>query len=358
MANPEHVKLVRKGARAVNRRRQARSSEYLDLSGANLGGIDLAEGNLREVDLRGANLAGADLSGANLDRGNLSDTNLQDANFFTWQAYSDDALLTGRALEATLRFANLCGADLRGACLVGANLHGSRLDGADLSGALIGGTVLTGVDMSTVIGLSEVKHDFWSSIGVDTLMASFRPAGDKPAAELTAFFLGAAVPEELLKEMPRILDGVRSCACFISYGQPDVAFATELRQELGARGVSCWLYDMDKTPGEQTWSEIGVRRREADKMIVLCSAAALVRPGVRKEIEEQIDEDQTKLIPISLDDLWREKGFVVERDGRDLKPFLLGRNYVDFVNKPHEEALQELLRGLRRARTVTPTDAT
>ncbi len=36
------------------------------------------------------------------------------------------------------------------------------------------------------------------------------------------------------------------------------------------------------------------------------------------------------------------------RDGRDLKPFLLDRNYADFANLPYEEALERLLTGLRR----------
>lgn len=92
--------------------------------------------------------------------------------------------------------------------------------------------------------------------------------------------------------------------------------------DLKARGVRSWLYDLDATPGEKTWREISIRRREADKMIVLCSAGTLVRNGALREIEEQIDEDADKIVPISLDKIWKDPGFAVKRGDRDLKPFL------------------------------------
>lgn len=79
-------------------------------------------------------------------------------------------------------------------------------------------------------------------------------------------------------------------------------------------------------------------------MVVLCSVAALVRDGVLKEIEEQIDEDPDKMVPISLDNLWKERGFRVMRGDRDLKPLLLDKNYADFAKLPYEEALAQLLR--------------
>ena len=92
------------------------------------------------------------------------------------------------------------------------------------------------------------------------------------------------------------------------------------------------------------------KRREAEKMIVLCSAKALIRDGVLKEIEEQIDEDPDKIVPISLDDTWKESGFPVKRGQRDLKPFLVERNYADFGDKSkYEDALDRLLNGIERA---------
>ncbi len=136
--------------------------------------------------------------------------------------------------------------------------------------------------------------------------------------------------------------------CFISYGQPDLEMAKRLRSDLKKAGVSCWLYGMDKTVGERTWPEISHQMREADKVVVLCSAAALDRDGFKKEIERQIDGDAAKLVPISLDNIWKEPGFHIRRGRSNLKPFLEERNYADFANLPYADALAELLVGLRR----------
>lgn len=85
-------------------------------------------------------------------------------------------------------------------------------------------------------------------------------------------------------------------------------------------------------------------------MIVLCSAGTLVRNGALREIEEQIDEDADKIVPISLDKIWKDPGFAVKRGDRDLKPFLLQRNYIDFNTKRsrlYEKSLQRLLGALK-----------
>ena len=84
------------------------------------------------------------------------------------------------------------------------------------------------------------------------------------------------------------------CYCFVCYGVPDKEFAERLVDDLRKFGVPCWLYSMDYTSGEWTWREITQKRREADKMIVLCSAKSLIRGDVLKEIEEQIDETPEK----------------------------------------------------------------
>ncbi|MBI4504552.1 MAG: hypothetical protein HY691_03375 [Chloroflexi bacterium] len=79
-----------------------------------------------------------------------------------------------------------------------------------------------------------------------------------------------------------------------------------------------------------------------------------MRDAVKKEIEEQIDEDRDKIVSISLDDDWRQPGFEVRRgQGRDLKPFLLERNYADFADPSrYDEQLAVLLdKALRRRDT-------
>jgi len=322
MANPEHVEIVRQGAEAIAKWRRWHPTKYLVLSGADLAGADLAGTDLSNADLGGADLAEADVTGANLR--------------LAW---------LGRA---NLSFANLRGANLSKAFLNNAIFHASFVDDADFSNARLGYSLLAAVDLSRARGLATVDHGAPSSVGVDTLLLSLLGAGNQLTPELRTFFRGAGVPEELLNEITRIAAEVKYDSCFIAYGEPNKEFARKLCEDLEYRSVSCWLYDMDGTPGERTWGEIERKRREAEKVVVLCSAAALVRDGVLKEIEAQIDEDPDKMVPISLDDLWKESGFRVTRGSRDLKPHLLERNYADFAKSDYNEALERLLRSLRR----------
>jgi len=328
MANPEHLEIVEKGKAAIKQWRKQHPKERLDLSesdfsGANLIGANLRKANLSTADLIGANLYMADLSGADLSESDLGD--------------------------ADLSLANLSKANLSKADLFRANLFGADLREVNLSEAICLVTLFSLCDISSAKGLGSVVHEGPSTIGVDTLIRSFRGAGNRITSEMETFFLGAGVPKNLLAELPRILGQVKYCTAFICYGEPDLSFAKRLTQDLKNKGVSCWLYSMDATPGERTWKEIVERRREAEKMIALCSAEALVRDGVLKEIEEQKDEDPDKMVPISLNDLWKVDGFRVMRGSRDLKHFLLNRNYADFSDPAsYEKSLERLLRGLER----------
>ena len=322
MANDEHVRVVRQGAEAIAEWRLSNPTEGLDLSAA---------------DLAKADLAGAALSFANLDKAYLFAANLSWAN------------LRGAWLgEANLIFADLTRANLSETQLKGVNFYGCIVSDTDFSNAELGYSSLAYVDLSRARGLATVHHRAPSSVGVDTLLLALLQAGNELTPELRTFFRSAGVPAELLEALPRIVAAVQYYSCFVAYGQCDVAFARELCEHLTGKGVSCWLYEMHATPGERTWTEIVRKRREADKVVVVCSAAALVRDGVLKEIEEQVDEDPDKIVPISLDDLWKASGFKVTRADRDLKPYLLERNYADFANLAYEEALRRLLRGLRR----------
>jgi 1-acyl-sn-glycerol-3-phosphate acyltransferase len=130
-------------------------------------------------------------------------------------------------------------------------------------------------------------------------------------------------------------------------------FAKKLCEDLKARGVSCWFFPEDAKVGSPLWREIGKARRGADKVIITCSADSLVRDGLLKEIEETADDDPSRLVPISLDNIWREQGFLAPRGARDLKPFLLNQIYADFVGwekdeKTYQKGLEKLLKGLER----------
>lgn len=138
-------------------------------------------------------------------------------------------------------------------------------------------------------------------------------------------------------------------SCFISYGQDDVGFAERLYKDLRQRGVSAWMYKMDSLPGERTWDEIDRWRREAERVLVLCSTASLTRDGVLKELERQKDEDPDKIIPISLDSIWKRRYFTIMRGEEDLGPWLRERNYADFESEQsYLESLGKLLSALKR----------
>ena len=315
MANPEHVAVVKQGVKTIAQWRLQHPEETLDLSGADLSTADLSTADLSRANLSGADLSTADLFGANLQLAYLSDADL---------------------FEADLNLADL--------------------SGADLANARFGFTTVGDCDLSQSTGLDSVAHEYSSSIGIDTLVASFRGAGNTWTPQLMAFFLGAGVPRQLLDALPDIVREIKYQTCFISYGEPDRPFAEKLREDLVARGVSCWLFSTDHTPGERTRREIGQKRREADKMVVIFSVGSLVSEGARKEIEEQIDEDPDKLIPISLDETWKKPGFKVVREGRDLKPDLTGLNYADFGDPlRYEASLERLLKVLERKDRQVPS---
>ena len=306
MANHDHVIIVLQGVDAIREWRRNNPIEHLDLAGANLvdadlSGADLSEAVLVEANLRGANLSGADLALADLREAGLSYSILRSVN----------------------------------------------IPRADLVDARLGETSFVGCGLSDAKGLETVRHERPSHVDVDTLSISFRSAGNKFTPELKMFFTKAGVPEELLNALPQILAEIKYCRTFVAYGEPDRGFAERLVDDLRSRGVPCWIYPTDHTVGERIWCEIDQSRREAEKMVVLCSAKSLICDGLLKEVKTQMDEDPDKMVPVSLDTLWQEKGFLVMRAGRDLKPFLLGKNYANFHSEPdYEKSLSKLLKGL------------
>ena len=122
---------------------------------------------------------------------------------------------------------------------------------------------------------------------------------------------------------------------FISYGEPDSDFALKLRNELTRYDVDCWLYQLDATDGRRSWEEITEEIHQRDRTIVVCSRDALVREGSLKEIETVIDHDLSKIMCVSVDVHWQAPGFHVRRGTRDLKAYLLERNYADFTHSRH-----------------------
>jgi uncharacterized protein YjbI with pentapeptide repeats len=137
MAKAEHVEIVRQGAEAIRKWREAHSGIRLDLRA-----VDLSLAPLRGADLREADFSGADLVGANLEEADLGGADLQGGDL-------DAANLAGARLrQANLSGAKLSCADLRRADLEGADLRRADVGVADLRGAHLGKAHLGGADLS------------------------------------------------------------------------------------------------------------------------------------------------------------------------------------------------------------------
>lgn len=350
MVNPEHEIIVKQGAKAIEKWRQEHSDEILDLSHAYLSDIELEKVDLSKADLREAWLSKSVFYEVKLSEANLSGAVIYRSLIVS--SYLNEAELSNAKLFNCLILAtDFSNANLRGTDLSFNSFFSCVFFKTIFDESLFNYTQVGRCDFSTAIGLENTKHESPSSIGIDALVSSYRGAGNRFTNELRKFFINTGIQRELMESLPRVISEIKYFSAFIGYGQPDIDFAERLVNDLKARGVSCWLYQLDYTPGESTWREIIQKRREFDKMIAVCSVSSLIRNGFLKELEEQLDEEPEKIIPISLDDVWKNEGFKVIRGERNLKPFLMEKNYADFEDwqinsEKYEESLKKLLKAL------------
>jgi len=357
MSNKEHTEVVMQGSRAIDEWRAKWPGAAFDLENANLTGADLRGANLDGANLRRANLAAAKMQEASLVGAVLREALLDRANL----DYADLTLadvMSASLKEAALYFATLAGANLNRANLEGAdltlaNLNSTKLSGTKLSGTHFRGTTLANCDISECIGLRNALHHSPSSIGLDTLVQSYRSSGDRITPNVGAFFFSAGVSRSLLKSLPEVMSKVRYYNCFIAHGEPDREFAKKLLVSLVDRGVSCWRYSLDGVSAKRGRGEPILRRMGAEKMIVLCSAKSLVRERVLMELALRVDEEPKSLLPVSVDDAWKEPWFPVKRGQHNLKPFLMENTRVDFHDEArYDQCLSLLLELLRRETNV------
>jgi hypothetical protein len=149
------------------------------------------------------------------------------------------------------------------------------------------------------------------------------------------------------RSMPRSFND-KYASCFICYGQPDSEFSYRIYRALTRRRIKSWQYDMLHTPGERTWREIKKNLANAEKVLVICSVLSLQRDGVLREIEELVDEAPEKIIPISLDNKWMAPKFKIRRGTRDLKPFLMEQNYINFTTPEFDVSIERLIKALKK----------
>jgi uncharacterized protein YjbI with pentapeptide repeats len=253
MANPEHVEVVKQGAKAIAEWQRTHDYSF----------------DLREADLLGANLLRAILLGADLCDADLSDTDLSDAE------------------------------------LTNANLSGTNLSGAILNRCVCCGTVFSFVNLSATIGLKEVKHLGPSELGVHTLAKS---NGKIPEV----FLRGCGLPEEFISYIPSLFadSAIDFYSCFISYSHSDKSFARRLHNDLQARGIRCWLDEKQLLPGDKIHERIDQGIRVWDKVLLCASKESLNSWWVDNEVTTALekernlstaDEKKLVLIPLNLD---------------------------------------------------------
>jgi hypothetical protein len=357
MANPEHLKILKRGVEAWNEWRRECPSVNPEFSGAELSGAELLNADLHGTDLRGADLRGADLSYANLlvatlvnadlGKADLSGANLRAAEF----GYAN--LIGANLVNADISKADLSNADLSNASLISTNLTNAKLIGADFTGVVLAFTTFANNDLSEVKGLETVRHAAPSSIGVDTL---YKSAGKIPEA----FLRGCGIPDEFITFLPSLIgaqQAIQFYSCFISYSTRDGEFARRLYSRMRDEHLRVWFAPEDMKGGQKLQEQIERAIQLHDRLLLVLSESSMQSEWVMNEIERaretEIREGRRKLFPISIVEFDKVKAWRrFDPDiGKDLAKEVREYFIPDFSDwKEHdafEKAFARLLHDLR-----------
>lgn len=352
MANPEHVEVVKQGARVIAAWRVDNPHAILDLRKADLTGADLREADLRQANLGGAVLARADLTNASLSIADLSDANLHGALLYGADLHNADlsfAYLGHADLSETV----LTDAKLVGSTMVSCNLRGANLNRADLTEAALAYVSFGDTNLADAKGLESVLHGAPSTIGVDTLFAS---QGKIPHA----FLRGCGVPEELIVQLPAIIESmepIQFYSCFISYSSDDNAFARRVYARLKAEKLQVFFAGEDMKGGEKFADQIDTAIRVHDRLLLVLSEKSMNSEWVRREIERAREKEKqigrNVLFPIALVPFEKIRAWTcLDLDsGEDLAKRVREYHIPDFSQwkqgDEFEKAFGDLMRDLR-----------
>lgn len=119
---------------------------------------------------------------------------------------------------------------------------------------------------------------------------------------------------------------------FMSYSRVDKAFAQRLTNDLKTAGYEVWL-DVQNIPHGSNWDlEVQNGLQESDVILVLLSPAASASDNVKDEWHYFI-EKKRRIIPLMIQP--------------NEVPFRLSRRQrIDFINKPYDQAFEELIGAL------------
>lgn len=280
MANPEHIKILKKGVEVWNAWATAHPEIIPDFSFADLRRAHLNNAQLKYANLSYAKLSGADLSGAYLAVAYLVQADLSDAD-----------LSNANLVDVNLRYANL----------FYATTNEAKISGTKFNNASVGYTIFTNTDLSEAVGLDTVRHGQPSEVGVSTFYLS---QGRIPKI----FLRGSGIPEDFITYMRSLtMQPILFYKSFISHSSKDQKFAERLYADLQNKGVRCWLASEDLKIGDRIRTGIDDVIRFHDKLLLVLSKHSVESDWVEQEVETALDrerkEKRTVLFPIRLDDI-------------------------------------------------------
>lgn len=158
MSNPEHLFILKQGAKIWNKWRKENPKIIPDFQGSDISGVRLKMVNLNDANLQNAYLYEIDLGGSHLERSNLKNVDFTKANLLC--ANFAKANLEGAyLLGANLEWAQLQGANLQEANLIEANLQRAQLQGVNLQGAFLSDANLQEANLSGAnLCNSDLQH--------------------------------------------------------------------------------------------------------------------------------------------------------------------------------------------------------
>lgn len=325
---------------------------HADLSGVNLRDADLSSADLRDANLSGAQLIGASLIGANLGRANLGRANLSGA----FLIHAD--LARADLMSADLSDADLSDANLSGAALGRANLTRARLSGVKLSACRLSETILADLNIAAFCtNRGALVHHGRSRIDDTSIARSLHAPG------LAEFLVDTGMPAVYVTYAIESLKSLSEADLFalihstlISHGGGDQDFAIRLRDALGTHGVQTWLFKDQAKPGDPLHQSVREGVDGHGRILLLCSADALQRPGVLSEVDLVLRREYREggiplLIPVLLD------SFVLEGKWNPINHPSMGTTIRDRVCADFRDPAdfdRQLLRLLDALKKVRP----
>jgi uncharacterized protein YjbI with pentapeptide repeats len=227
--------------------------------------------------------------------------------------------------------------------------RGCSFRGASISDCGFGNTALADISEAPDLTIRKCSVD-WSS-ACRSMMSPhlenflLRTGMPEVFAAYTASSAKSLDPAMLFKLMRSV---------FISYGGPDAPFARRLRDALQRNGVRTFFFDTDALPGTRLHTVMRDGVNQYDRIVLVCSAASLIRPGVLNEIEQALIREaagggESYIVPITVDDFVFR--WAPPPDRAYLADEIRSRVVADFANADRDDvvfsaALTRLLKAL------------